>query len=285
MNPIKLLVQIILVLAAAVSLPIFFALPLLFPIIGADLSDALAEQAITTTIVIVEITLALFSIGVVLVAWRFLHKRPVRDMGFGGPLIKGLVIGHGVGLAMALVAFLIETVVFGFPTMTWAVPATVGVGVFLAHYALYFFVILTLSSLKEELLFRSYILEGIGDKLSRWPNILIACLLFSLVHVLLEPPMVLPFVSRFMFGVLCCQFYLHYRSVWLSLGLHNGWNGFTSAFYSDEWTRGQLFTLENWDTGVESFIVVVSILTIAIIVFETKIASREKPSEEPIEAG
>lgn len=239
--------------------------------LGVDLSEL---QGADFNLTFVNATLVLiFSGGMVAfvyVVQRFYHRRSFWDLGFKrewvGPLIKGHLIGalivavpFGFGLALS------ENV-----QVSNAIPASAGT-LTVAGTFLFFLFMLTLNSFKEELLYRSYPLENIGgESMSAWTTILIASVIFSVVHLVLEPFTWAAFVYRFLFGVLVCQFYLGTRSIWPIVGIHNGVNWFQMTF-TGNWKMGGFLSVtvgaENTAFSMDSTHSIVS-LTIAIVVYE-----------------
>ena len=173
---------------------------------------------------------------------RYIHRQPFLALGFkrawAGDLAKGHLIGGLLaGLPLGGALWMAEDV-----HISSAIPPETG-GMLLTGYVIFFLFMLTLNSLKEELLFRSYPLENIGEaSTSTWATILIASVIFSLVHLVLEPFTWTAFISRFLFGVFTCQVYLATRSIWPIVGIHNGSN-WVYITVSANWKMGGVLSV------------------------------------------
>jgi membrane protease YdiL (CAAX protease family) len=164
----------------------------------------------------------------VLVARRFLDRKAFISLGLSqiGSAWKDLLFGFALSAAMAgLVLWLM--VVFGFVSnvqVNWSGSATI---------------LLLLSLLLpnmivgywEELVFRGYLLqnmiEGMGLKLA----VVTSCLLYGLLHAGNPNATLLSSVIIVLFGYLRIYGYLSTGLLWLSMGMHIGWNFFQSAVF------------------------------------------------------
>ena len=187
-------------------------------------------------------------------------------------------MGHLLGLALAASSLAIRWIAFGLPTVHWAVPDNIGMGSLAGHYAFFWLALLTLNSIKEEAVFRAYPLEALRHRIGRWPVILVSALLFSAIHLILEPPSLLAFASRTAFGILACQIYLQRRSIWAAIGLHNGWNWLLLTT-SGNWKVGGVLTLDGPDTGNAGTLIHLAVQIVAIVIVERWFAGEPEDSE------
>lgn len=214
------------------------------------------------------------SIGLLYLIQRFYHRRSFLELGFKREWVGGLVKGHLLGLGLVALAHGLALLVDGLESFKWNIPDDVN-GSSFALYYLFFLVMLTLNSLKEEVLYRSYAIEALRDEAgSKWLTIFIVSALFSLVHLVLEPPTLGAFTYRFLFGVFACQLYVASGSLWLLIGVHNGWNLWFATFGSD-WKMGGLFEMKLAGEA-QPYIIIVLLLVVAALAWR----DRSAPSEQ-----
>ncbi|HZI51601.1 MAG TPA: type II CAAX endopeptidase family protein [Terriglobia bacterium] len=86
------------------------------------------------------------------------------------------------------------------------------------------FLILAISALNEELVFRGYPLQVFLKGIGPWGAILLISFIFGLLHARNPGATVLSTVNTILAGVFLCRAYLKTRSLWLPYGIHFGWN-------------------------------------------------------------
>ncbi|WP_143592163.1 CPBP family intramembrane glutamic endopeptidase [Tenacibaculum holothuriorum] len=126
----------------------------------------------------------------------------------------------------------------------------------------------------EELVFRGYVfqnmIEGLGLKLS----IIISCIIYGLIHALNPNAGIVSTLIIVLFGYLRIYGYLSTKMLWLSIGMHIGWNFFQGPIFGFAASGHKKATLldisinsnKDWLTGGE-FGPEGSILIILIIIF------------------
>lgn len=95
----------------------------------------------------------------------------------------------------------------------------------------------------EELVFRGYILQNMAEGLGMKTAIIVSCLLYGLVHSANPNAGLLSTAIIVLFGYLRIAGYLNTGQLWLSMGMHTGWNffqatvfGFSASGHAEEWT-------------------------------------------------
>lgn len=95
----------------------------------------------------------------------------------------------------------------------------------------------------EELVFRGYILQNMAEGMGMKTAILISCVLYGLVHSANPSANLLSTAIIVLFGYLRIYGYLCTRQLWLSIGMHTGWNffqatifGFAASGHAESWT-------------------------------------------------
>lgn len=124
----------------------------------------------------------------------------------------------------------------------------------------------------EELVFRGYVLQNMAEGLGMQKAILISCLLYGLLHAMNPNAGLLSTAIIVLFGYLRIYGYLATGQLWLSIGMHTGWNFFQAdvfGFAASGHTEAQtLLTHEpaagSWLSG-GSFGPEASILTVPVV--------------------
>jgi membrane protease YdiL (CAAX protease family) len=199
---------------------------------------------------------------------RFIHRRKFLSLGFKRPFWKPFLIGSAVGIGMAVAEYSIDAIIGGNISLKWAVPAEVSMLSVIGHFLLWLLFLLTLNSLKEELVFRAYPIELFNDhpRAFIWIIIFIS-LLFAAIHHIIEPFRLSAFLSRFSIAIVFAYAYYRWRSIWLIVGIHNGTN-FIGFLLGGMWKSGGLFDFDFTTPSSEVIITVdlaVKLLTLVLI--------------------
>jgi membrane protease YdiL (CAAX protease family) len=108
-----------------------------------------------------------------------------------------------------------------------SIPQGVSVLTIIGYFLLNVLFLLTLNSLKEELVFRAYPISQFDDYPQLMiPIIILVSLVFASVHHILAPFALDDFVSRFTIALVLSFVFYRWRSIWLIAGIHNGLNLF-----------------------------------------------------------
>ena len=130
----------------------------------------------------------------------------------------------------------------------------------------------------EELVFRGYILqnmvEGMGIRLA----VLVSCVFYGLVHSANPNAGLLSTAIIVLFGYLRIYGYLSTGQLWLSIGMHTGWNffqatvfGFAASGHAEAWTlvahdSSSADWLSGGDFGPEASVLTVPVVLVALVV-------------------
>lgn len=215
----------------------------------------------------------------ILLVMRFIHRKKVLSLGFNRPFWKPFLIGSAIGIGLAVAELSIDALIGGNISMKWAVPADVSVISVIGHFLLWLLFLLTLNSLKEELVFRAYPIELFNDHPQAFIWIIIfISLLFAAIHHIIEPFSLSAFLSRFSIAIVFAYTYYRWRSIWLIVGIHNGTN-FIGFLFGGMWKSGGLFEFEFTSPSSEIIISVdlaVKLLALALIHYVWKKANMRK---------
>lgn len=219
-----------------------------------------------------------FLLGILL-AVRFIHRRPLRSLVTAAPQIDWRRLGQGFAIWIALAALiaLVEAVLF--PDRYQLTFQAVRFLPFVPLAILF----IPLQTTAEELLFRGYLLQGFGRLIRNW--FILACLsglLFMLPH-LANPEVsagpALLAIFYFSFGAFLAFITLRDNGLELALGAHAGNNLFTALLVNYEGgalATPAIFTATELDP---LFNLVTSLVAMAI--FYWLVFTRRRQREEP----
>jgi len=203
-----------LIIFYAIALPLLFGLRALlnFP----------KSSPLVIVIIAVSATLAVY------IARRWVDKKTMTSLGLErgrraaadgvfGFLLSGIMAG-AVFTAMVTLGFLENVQVAAIDG------SMVGV---LAGSLL----VMALVGFWEELVFRGYILQNMAEGVGMTTAIVVSCLLYGLVHSANPNATLLSTGIIVLFGYLRIYGYLGTGQLWLSIGMHAGWNFFQATVF------------------------------------------------------
>ena len=138
----------------------------------------------------------------------------------------------------------------------------------------------------EELVFRGYILQNMVEGTGMKTAIIISCLVYGLVHSANPNATLLSTTIIILFGYLRIYGYLSTGQLWLSIGMHTGWNFFQATvfgFYASGHAEARtLLThdsisadwLSGGDFGPEASVLTIPVVLIALAVMRLWSRSR-----------
>lgn len=130
----------------------------------------------------------------------------------------------------------------------------------------------------EELVFRGYILQNMAEGMGMKTAVLISCVLYGLVHSANPNAGFLSTAIIVLFGYLRIFGYLKTGQLWLSIGMHAGWNffqatvfGFAASGHAEEQTLlAHDVRAADWmsggDFGPEASVLTIPVVLMALIV-------------------
>ena len=219
---------LIVVLVLVVStLSIAIAIPLA-QLLNLDLSE-LQGQGFNPTfkVLTVVILYASFQFLLIWLVMRFIHRKTLGSLGFKGPILFPLLVGTAFGMIWVAADYLILHFFNSNISIVLSIPQGVSVITIICYFLLNVLFLLTLNSLKEELVFRAYPISQFDDYPQLMiPIIILVSLVFASVHHILVPFALDDFVSRFTIALVLSFVFYRWRSIWLIVGIHNGLNLF-----------------------------------------------------------
>ena len=177
---------------------------------------------------LVFVLLATTATIAVYLARRYFDRRSFVSLGLGafGRGWQDLLFGFALSGAMAALVFgmmlafgLIDNIVLApsFPGALSLLAAPLVLTVLIGYW--------------EELVFRGYLLQNMADGLGMKMAIVISCILYGLVHAANPNAGILSTLIIVLFGFLRIYGYLATGLLWLSIGMHIGWNFFQGPVF------------------------------------------------------
>jgi membrane protease YdiL (CAAX protease family) len=167
----------------------------------------------------------------VVIARRFFDRRSVRSLGLhlDRQAWQDVLLGVGIGLLQTGLVFLLEAAfgwlkVIGF---AWQQQSAAAV---LQSFLLWLGIFLAVG-FYEELFSRGYQLQNLAEGLNTFWAVVLSSLVFGVVHLMNPNASWLSAVGITFSGVFLAYAYLRTRQLWLSIGLHIGWNLFLGPLF------------------------------------------------------
>ena len=203
---------------------------------------------------------------------RWLDKRGTRSLGlrWDSLAVKDLIFGYALSGLMASTVFgvLVWTDSLVVESFAWNDSG------FVAPLLGYFFVYV-LVGWWEELFFRGYLWDNLKDGLGLGIAIVVSCVLYGVVHMVNPNANLLSGTIIVLFGFMRLYGLLSTRQLWLSMGMHMGWNffqgtvfGFAAsgydAFHLVQHTTSGPSWLTGGDFGPEASLVTIPVVLLAL---------------------
>jgi len=212
---------VLIALVICISIPLTVAFLILDSSFVASLPHLKPEYRLLSSISeTVAITLSVF------LARRLLDKQPLESLGLGLSLQSLYDILAGIGIAflqMGLIYFLLYNV--GWLTFTGFAWSFDPLNVVLKNILL-FLALFILVGWNEELLSRGYHLQTIASGTNLLWGTIISSSIFGLLHIFNPGATWVSTLGIFFAGLFLAYGYLRTKQLWLSIGLHIGWNFF-----------------------------------------------------------
>jgi CAAX protease family protein len=182
------------------------------------------------------------ALGTVLLVWRFVDRRPLRELGLVLELaprrwLRGALVA---ALMMSFIVLVWYTLING---ATWLVNPDVG----RAALALVAgFVGFLIQGPSEELLYRGYVLENVRDRWGVGWGIAVSAITFSLLHAANPAFGLLPGLNLALFGVATALYKLRWDQgqLWGVFAIHTVWNWLQQVVFGLP-NSGNVSPLEN----------------------------------------
>ena len=166
----------------------------------------------------------IFMIVISVMYCKFIEKRTLSSMGFRKEkALKHYFAGIFTGIFL-MSANVLLTVATGVNSIKLSSDINIGL---LALYFLGFLI----QGAAEEVIFRGYLMNTIGGKISAVPAILISSTAFSIAHAANNGINFLSFFNIALFGAFAGIYMIAYDDIWGACAIHSMWNFFQGNFY------------------------------------------------------
>ncbi len=166
----------------------------------------------------------IFMIVISVMYCKFIEKRTLSSMGFRKEkALKHYFAGIFTGIFL-MSANVLLTVAVGVNSIKLSSDINIGL---LALYFLGFLI----QGAAEEVIFRGYLMNTIGGKISAVPAILISSAAFSIAHAANNGINFLSFFNIALFGAFAGIYMIAYDDIWGACAIHSMWNFFQGNFY------------------------------------------------------
>lgn len=167
----------------------------------------------------------------VYLARRLLDRRPFTSLGlvWNRQAVRDLLFGIALPVLMMGLVYFVELTAgwLRFEGFAWEFTSAPQAAAEIAIMGFFF----VLVGWQEELLFRGYWLQNITDGLNIHWGVLISSVIFALAHLANPNTSVLAILGLVLAGFFLAYAYLRTRQLWLSIGLHIGWNFFEGTVF------------------------------------------------------
>ena len=253
-------------------LAIFYtiALPLIFGL------RALLDFSKNSPLVIVLIAAA--ATPAVYIARRWIDKKTFTSLGLrtGRRSVVDAAFGFALSGLMAGSVFCAMWALGYIDSVQVGVLSGSTIGVLLGSL-----LVMALVGFWEELVFRGYILQNMAEGMGMQKAVIVSCLFYGLVHSANPNAGLLSTAIIVLFGYLRIYGYLSTGQLWLSIGMHTGWNffqatvfGFAASGHAESWTllaheAAAADWLSGGNFGPEASVLTVPVVLIALLIMRT----------------
>ena len=166
----------------------------------------------------------IFMILIAVIYCRYVEKRPLTSMGFRKKKsARHYLAGVFTGIFMMTADVLLSVVCGVHEIKLSAERDTV--------LLIVYFIGFLIQGAAEEVIFRGYLMNTIGGKVSPVPAILISSAIFSIAHAANKGFGFLAFFNIVLFGVFEGLHMILYDDIWGACAIHSMWNFFQGNFY------------------------------------------------------
>jgi membrane protease YdiL (CAAX protease family) len=209
-----------------------FGIPLVILLLILDPSLISSISLVNPTTVLISVVIEFFAVTIsVFLAVRFLDKRPLESLGLKLSLQTILDVLTGIGIAFVQMGFIYVAMLglgwLRFEGFAWEFdPINIVISSVITFFIVFIFV-----GWNEELLSRGYHLQTIARSLNLFWGVVLSSAAFGLLHLRNPNANWVSTAGIFFAGVYLAYGYIRTRQLWLSIGLHIGWNFFEGVVF------------------------------------------------------
>ena len=205
---------------------LYLVLAILFTIIASVFGFGIGALGILS-----EILDFLAVLASVYIARRWLDRRSLESLGLKFSVQSLIDILAGIGISFLQMGFIYVAMFFigwiTFKGFAWNFdPINIVItGV------INFFIIFIIVGFKEEILSRGYHLQTIASGINLFWGVIISSAIFGLLHLANPNATWISAAGIFFAGLYLAYAYIRTKQLWLSIGLHIGWNFFEGVVF------------------------------------------------------
>ncbi|MBU3661241.1 MAG: CPBP family intramembrane metalloprotease [Flavobacteriales bacterium] len=220
----------------------------------------------------------LFGICSILIIWlaqKYIHQKPLSQLGFNSKIGRDLFFGFFLGLIVVASINIIygisaEKIEFN-PVI---VPDNISLITYIGYYIYFIIGFIVWNSFIEEFGMRVYPIEKLKNYINPHIIFILMGIIFALGHFITREFDIHYFISLFGFSYVFSLLYFYSRSIWLVVGLHSGANWVNFTFFGTNWKMGALYNIEiaDFPTWIYNYtdITIYSILLVLILLLNKK---------------
>lgn len=185
-----------------------------------------------STISILDQIISLFAVTLsVYIARRWLDKRSFESLGLKVTQQTWIDILMGIGITFVQMGFIYVVMLgLGWLTFTGFAWNFDPIGMVISN-VLIFFIVFIFVGWNEELLSRGYHLQTIASGINLFWGVVISSAVFGLLHLGNPNASWISAAGIFFAGIYLAYGYVRTKQLWLSIGLHIGWNFFEGVVF------------------------------------------------------
>jgi uncharacterized protein len=158
---------------------------------------------------------------------KFYHHRPIKELGISQDLqdLQNFWYGLGIFFIMLLIVFGVEIL------QKWAEISYINTSKSDIQTIMIAFVTALFTAIREEILFRGYVLNFFADRYKTWFGIITSSAIFGCLH-LFKPDATLGYaIYGILSGLLYGCAFIKRKNLWVAIGLHTGNNFLFSSIF------------------------------------------------------
>ncbi|MBU2928762.1 CPBP family intramembrane glutamic endopeptidase [Winogradskyella psychrotolerans] len=213
------------------------------------------------------------SISIIWLAQKYIHKKPLSELGLQRKIWLPSLIGFIIGVTLAATRYFILIVNAENVNYTSVIPEDVSLITYIGYYLYFFFGFIFWNSFIEELGMRAYPIQKLKKHMNPHIVFTIMGLIFTVFHFFLHDFSIGYFISLFMTSYIFSLLYYYSGSIWLVVGIHSGTNWVGFSFFGTNWELGTLCNIAISDVAnwiVEYVNVFIYITFLLLVLFLKK---------------
>ena len=218
----------------------------------------------------------LFGISSIAIIWgaqKYIHLKPLRELGLRSPLLYPVTFGFFTGAFICSLRYLIFILNADTVEFSSVIPDNISTISYLGYYIYFLIGFIFWNSFIEELGTRAYPIEKLKNHMNPYLIFSITSLLFTLGHFVLNEFSIGYLLSLFSIAYIYSLLYYYSNSIWLVVGMHSGFNWIGFSFFGTNWKLGALYNttisgIPDWITEYTSTIIHLTFLVLIVYLFK-----------------